>query len=299
MVDDNPKMFRRIFDAQYPSCQSVCDRFPRTTEHLAEELKPSATGLNSDTYMRLVSGGYCTVCGIWAGGPPVSSNLAYRLCGQHRCRRQLCTANYTREYRCISAKTDFRLKPKPPGAAKHFLPIEASDWIPYLDDLDIRGHQLRVLGNGRYPLRDLEKTWEDLRFFVPAHLRYSRWSIMDITSPKGHQVVQKYREQAKRYHALESIYKSLAESRMADTKLRKCIKKSNLAKLREVALEREVPLEKLQDDPLVQRILAAHLHDLAHVYLATFRDLQLPGQQPVKTHSPQSSDAEAVSETSK
>ncbi|KAL1679347.1 hypothetical protein EV122DRAFT_277364 [Schizophyllum commune] len=247
-IDSKHYLIRAIRRAKLPSIVAICDRYPDATHYLPASLKPYNM---EDTlpYNLMLVGGQCTVCGKYAGGPPLSSNLRVRLCGEDGCSRRMdefTTSNWT-----IDTPNNVQ------QSAEHYAEIPYMNDLPSLTRQAILPSDEQCAGHrSRYLLREF-----NTNFYAWGRNIYD-WSVF---------------ADAKNLHgSLEPIHWALCEWREWVSEEGRSVQKENLRILGDVARGCATTLEKLLEDPLTQRILWAHARDRAPVYWTTFRYLLKP-----------------------
>ncbi|KAL1739423.1 hypothetical protein HDZ31DRAFT_77609, partial [Schizophyllum fasciatum] len=94
LVDSDHYLDVAIARSGLPTSLEVCMEFPQETSYLPTSLKP-INFVDNWAFKLMLSGGYCTACGKYAGGLPLSSNLRIRLCGEYDCLARICSDEFT------------------------------------------------------------------------------------------------------------------------------------------------------------------------------------------------------------
>ncbi|KAI5894254.1 uncharacterized protein SCHCODRAFT_01082006 [Schizophyllum commune H4-8] len=240
LIDKGRYLEAAIQRAQLPPSLAICERFSDATQHLPACLKPIN---KEDTiwYRLLLAGGSCTACEKFAGGPPLSSNLRIRLCGEYDCMARVCRNEFTAPNWTIDFPNDYL------GLA------EINSYIPYMNDFDNINHcairpedDQSMFNRCRYLRKKYDQAysgtehWDNLRLLhkalEPFHFFLSAW----------------------RHHVA-------TESRPIFAK--------NLEDLEKFVNKKGQTLKDALKDPLVQRVLAAHVRDKTPIYRATLANL--------------------------
>ncbi|KAL1726598.1 hypothetical protein EV714DRAFT_276382 [Schizophyllum commune] len=249
-IDSKHYLIRAIRRAKLPSIVAICDRYPDATHYLPASLKPYNM---EDTlpYNLMLVGGQCTVCGKYAGGPPLSSNLRVRLCGEDECSRRMCSDEFTTCNWTIDTPNYVQ------QGADNYAEIPYMNDLPSLSRRAILPSDDQCAGyRSRYILREFNTS------FYAWGMDIYGWSVFS---------------DAKNLHgSLEPIHWALCEWREWVSEEGRSVQRENLRILGEVARECATTLERLLKDPLTQRILWAHARDCAPVYWTTFRYLLDP-----------------------
>lgn len=281
LADGMKVLEKAAIRAHYPLCIDIFRKYLEDCSHLPECLKPR-NGKDSSTFLFVMCGGPCTVCGTWAGGPPDSSHLRVRVCGREECTARIRSKQYSSPY---WSYTDF--------PDEYLLPLEASFWIPYTIDFKAFDVQSAAeVGSGhaphverpysRYLVEDQDQAWRevcDVRGGIESMFvsEGDPWKLVPGDA-KELRLAQVYEERSKRHRALERIYVHVCNWRKQTDEAGQSIRDANVAILRGIALQLKTSLATLLEDPLTQRILAAHSRDLAYAYRSTFRHLTDPAK---------------------
>ncbi|KAI5832898.1 hypothetical protein K523DRAFT_370268 [Schizophyllum commune Tattone D] len=232
--------------AQLPSSLAICERYPDATQHLSACLKPIN---NEDTiwYRLLLAGGSCTACGKFAGGPPLSSNLRVRLCGEYDCMARVCSNEFTAP-NCIDFPND------------HLGLAEINSYIPYMNDFDNINHcairpddEQSIFNRCRYLRKEYDQAYSGTEMFETL----AHWDNLRLL-----------------HKALEPFHIFFSAWRHRIATESRPIYEKNLEDLEKFVNKKGQTLEAALKDPLVQRVLAAHVRDKTPIYWATLANLR-------------------------
>ncbi|KAL1757380.1 hypothetical protein FB107DRAFT_272981 [Schizophyllum commune] len=271
LIDSKGHMDLAIKRAGLPSCFNIIEKLGewpnmlRTMLYLPLSLLYGPADQNdSDSYKLMLAGGLCTVCGKYCGGPPYSSNLRVRLCGESNCMSRISSNEYT------------RFEQSYPNPSYQQAEVACYAQVPYMNGLKNINHSAVHPGdppsesNG---CRYLKAEWEQfdmtirLAFFSPEPV-LPPWECPRELA-------------ARRHEALEPIHYALCAWRhQAEVEGRE-IQEENMKILRTYATNQQRTVEDVLADPLIQRVLAAHARDQAFAYTSTFTHLR-DGKGPPK-----------------
>ncbi|KAL1698243.1 hypothetical protein EV121DRAFT_284808 [Schizophyllum commune] len=270
LIDEkNSRLLKDAFKRSgLPSFQSIVARWPDLDLTRIPRRYQSTGEDEAVPYILMMCGGWCTVCGRWSGAPPFSSDLSVRLCGSGDCT-SLMFSNLYSHWAGGSEDDDSTL------------PTEASYWLPYL----------HAIGPTTAPPSRGRCVWYAMwPYFERRDCRYLLSHIMNIdcremddspawslgTLPRSIDIdnlLEDYDERAVTHEAIETIYLAIAEWRQQNQLDSAPIREANLGALRDVVTDLHMDFGLIRNDPLTQRILAAHARDLALVYPSTFLHL--------------------------
>ncbi|KAL1657813.1 hypothetical protein GGF50DRAFT_121464 [Schizophyllum commune] len=208
---------------------------------------------------------------------PFSSDLSVRLCGSGDCTYLMFSNKYS--YRAGGFEDE-----------DSTLPTEASYWLPYLH---VIGPTAAPPSRGRCVWYAMWPYFErrDCRYLL-SHMRFAFDELASIdidcrarddspawslgTLPRSIDIdnlLEDYDERAVTHEAIETIYLAIAEWRQQNQLDSAPIREANLGALRAIVTDLHMDFGLIRNDPLTQRILAAHARDLALVYPSTFLHL--------------------------
>ncbi|KAL1717888.1 hypothetical protein EV715DRAFT_159047, partial [Schizophyllum commune] len=261
-IDAENHLDQAVRRAALPLCNDIIaglgdlDMF-RMGLHLPNSLLPLPSGGENPSYMLMLAGGLCSVCGKYAGGPPYSSNLRVRLCGEVSLWRVLDISEYT-------YPVDFSQTPND----QHWLAAWFAQ-VPYINSLENINRAAVHPGD---PHCELNRC----RYLRAEFDQFSNTDAISIWAPAPELPPWECPQELalKRHEALEPIHHALCAWRhRAEVKGRQ-IREKNLETLEKYATAQGRSMEDLLSDPLIQRILAAHARDLACAYPSTFTHLR-------------------------
>ncbi|KAI4527631.1 hypothetical protein K525DRAFT_283897 [Schizophyllum commune Loenen D] len=257
LIDSKGHLDLAIKRAGLPSCFDIIEKLGewpnmlRTMLYLPLSLLYDPADQNdSDSYKLMLAGGLCTVCGKYCGGPPYSSNLRVRLCGE------VSWNEYTH--------------------SEHFYPNPSyQQWevacyaqVPYMNgpksinQSAVHPGDPQSESNG---CRYLKAEWEQLNMTI----RLAMFSPEPVLPPWERSDI-----------VLQIHYALCAWRHRAEVKGRE-VQEENMKTLRTYATSQQRTVEDVLADPLIQRVLAAHARDQAFAYPSTFTHLR-DGKGPPK-----------------
>ncbi|KAL1714799.1 hypothetical protein EV715DRAFT_208855 [Schizophyllum commune] len=246
LIDKGRYLEAAIQRAQLPPSLAICERFQDATQHLPACLKPIN---NEDTiwYRLLLAGGSCTACGKFAGGPPLSSNLRVRLCGEYDCMARVCSNEFTAPNWSIDFPND------------HLGLAEINSYIPYMNDFDNINHcairpedEQSMFNRCRYFRKEYDQAYSGTEMFETL----AHWDNLRLL-----------------HKALEPFHLFFSAWRHRIATESRPIFEKNLENLEKFVNKKGQTLEAALKDPLVQRVLTAHVRDKTPIYWATLASL--------------------------
>ncbi|KAL1704214.1 hypothetical protein EV121DRAFT_206172 [Schizophyllum commune] len=263
-IDSKCLLDQAIKRAGLPSCSEVIERLGEWPDMLKMMIflpfSLSHDGVNnsdSESYKLMVAGGLCTVCGKYAGGPPYSSNLRVRLCGESDCMSRISSDEFTH----------FEQFDNAPNCREEY--ILAYAYVPYMNSLEsinrsaVHPGDPQSKSNGcRYLRAEFEQADMDfaLAIFCPEPVR-PPWTFPQEPALRRHE-------------ALEPIHYALCAWRHRAMAEGRDIHEKNLDVLKGYAKDQKRSMDDVLSDPLIQRVLFAHVRDQACAYPSTFTHLR-------------------------
>ncbi|KAI4519788.1 hypothetical protein K525DRAFT_271405 [Schizophyllum commune Loenen D] len=260
--------------------------------------------------MKALCGGICTVCGTYAGGPPISSDLKVYLCGKARIsefktvhiidlqiRRRVVMPNYARTYPVLSlhphTHTDLSqhtlrndsltIRPLPFGDEHlRFLPAGSPEaLIPFIDEREFVCRlppseelqpELHLEARFRFLREASHEIWDKFNMHISMQpaMLDPRFTVFHSSSVH---LKKRYKWRLRLHETTKQMYYACAKQSRKRVSL---LWKAHNVKLEKVAAANGTTVKALRKNPAVQRILVAHLRDLSPVYPSTFHFLKAP-----------------------
>ncbi|KAI5891062.1 uncharacterized protein SCHCODRAFT_02543856 [Schizophyllum commune H4-8] len=263
-IDSKRLLDQAIKRAGLPSCSEVVERlgdWPNMLKMMLylprSLLHDSVNQSDSESYKLMVAGGLCTVCGKYAGGPPYSSNLRVRLCGESNCMSRISSNEYT-HFEHFDDTHNYQ---------QSFIVAYAQ--VPYMNSLGNINYSAVYPGDPQCEsngCRYLRAEYEQRNMAIALAVLCPEPELPPWQCPQELAL--------RRHEALEPIHYAFCAWRHRATVEGRDIYNKNLDVLKDYARDHKRSMDDVLMDPLIQRVLFAHARDQAYAYPSTFTHLR-------------------------